>query len=66
MPIGLIPKDWSPDKFLWFAETTGVAWFDETKPNAAQVLNALKSIDLGLGNYVEQIRNLLGEIKNEA
>lgn len=66
MPIGLIPKDWSPDKFLWYAETTGVAWFDETKPNAAQVLNALKSIDLSLGTYVQQIRDLLKEIKDEA
>lgn len=66
MPIGLLPKDWAPEKALWFAETTGIMWFDETKQNAAAVLNAIKSIDLGLGNYVQQVRELLREIKDEA
>jgi hypothetical protein len=66
MPIGLIPDGWSEEKALWFAETSGIMWFDETKPNAAQVLNAIKGIDLSLGTYVEQIRSLLREIKDEA
>lgn len=66
MPIGLIPKDWAPEKAMYYAETTGIMWFDETKPNAASVLSALKGIDLGLGTYVEQIRQLLREIKDEA
>ena len=66
MPIGLIPEGWTEEKALWFAETSGIMWFDETKPNAAQILNAIKGIDLSLGTYVEQIRSLLREIKEEA
>jgi hypothetical protein len=66
MPIGLIPKGWSPEKALWFAETTGIMWFDETAPNAAAVLSAIKGVDLSLGNYVQQMRELLKDIKDEA
>lgn len=66
MPIGLIPKDWSPEKALWFAETSSIMWFDETKQNAAQVLSAIKSIDMGLGTYVQQMTDLLASIKQEA
>lgn len=66
MPMGLMPTNWAPEKFLYFAEATGIAFFDETKPNAANVLNAIKSIDLGLGTYIAEMRNLLMSIKQEA
>ena len=68
MPIGLIPDGdgWTEDKFLYFMETTGIAFFDETKPNAAQILSALKSVDMSLGNYIEQMRNLIASVKDEA
>ena len=66
MPKGLLPEGWDTDKFLYFAEATGIAFFDETKPNAAAVLNAIRGIDMGLGNYVEQMRSLLSSIKMEA
>lgn len=66
MPLGLMPKGWSVEKSLWYAENTGVMFFDETKENAQAVLNAIKGIDLSLGSYVQEIRNLLREIKDEA
>ncbi len=66
MPKGLIPAGWDEAKFLYFAEATGLAFFDETKPNAQMVLNAIKGIDMGLGTYVEQMRNLLSSLKAEA
>lgn len=66
MPKGLMPNGWGTDQFLYFAEATGIAFFDETKPNAAAVLNAIRGIDMGLGNYVAQMRDLLGSIKMEA
>lgn len=68
MPVGLIPDSngWTEDKFLYFMETLGIAFFDETKPNAQQILSALKSVDMSLGNYIEQMRNLITSIKNEA
>lgn len=66
MPKGLLPEGWETDKFLYFAEATGVAFFDETKPNAAAVLNAIRGIDMGLGTYISQMRELLAGIKSEA
>jgi hypothetical protein len=66
MPKGLLPEGWDTSKFLYFAEATGIAFFDETKPNAAAVLNAIRGIDMGLGNYVAQMRDLMSGIKAEA
>lgn len=66
MPKGLMPAGWTEDKFLYFAESTGIAFFDEAKPNAASVLNAIRGIDMGLGTYISQMRELLAGIKMEA
>lgn len=71
MPIGLIPDSMGSGKdgmeqFLYFAESTGLAFFDETKPNATAVLNAIRGIDMGLGTYVSQMRELIRDIKAEA
>lgn len=66
MPKGLLPDGWEPDKAMYFAESTGIMWFDETKPNAAAVLSAIRGIDMGLGSYVAEMRNLLKDIKDEA
>lgn len=66
MPKGLLPEGWSEDEFLYFVEATGIAFFDETKPNAAAILNAIRGIDMGLGNYIAQMRELLTSIKMEA
>lgn len=70
MPIGLIPDDFGNDaegmsKYLHFIETTGLAFFDETKENALQVLNAIKAIDLSLGQYVIGMTELIRSIKEE-
>ena len=65
MPIGMKPKGWSEDKWLYYGLSTGMLWFDETKPNAAQVISYLKSIDMGLGQYVEQMQKLKEQVKYE-
>ena len=65
MPLGLLPKGWDEDKYMYFLEATSIGWFDETKPNAVAVLQSLKSIDLGLGNYIEKIREFIMGIKDE-
>lgn len=71
MPIGLMPDEFTPDKdgmsrYLQFIEATGVAFFDESKPNAGAILQALKGIDMGLGSYVSSITEILREVKMEA
>jgi hypothetical protein len=70
-PIGLIPDEFGAEidglvKFLHFAENTGFLFFDESKEEALAVLQAIKSIDLGLGNYVHQMSDLLASLKQEA
>lgn len=67
MPLGLIPdgNGWSMEKFLYFGDTTSILFVDETKPNAQAALNAIKSIDMGLGNYMEQMKNLIIATKDE-
>lgn len=68
MPLGLIPdgEGWDEDKWTYFMDALGMLVFDETKPNAAQVLNALKSIDMSLGQYIGDMRNLIQWVKEEA
>lgn len=66
MPKGLLPEGWGTDKSMYYADTTSMLWFDETKPNAQLVLNAMKAIDLSLGTYIDQMTNLIREIKAEA
>lgn len=70
MPIGLIPDEFGNDangmaKYLHFAETTGFAFFDEQKQGAAQVLQAIKSVDLSLGNYIAEMTQVIQGIKDE-
>lgn len=70
-PIGLMPDEFSPDaegmsRFLNYVEATGLLFFDETKPNAAAVLSALRAIDVSLGNYVAELTNIIMSIKQEA
>ncbi|PHS35720.1 MAG: hypothetical protein COA82_03655 [Alkaliphilus sp.] len=67
MPMGLIPKKkgWDEDKWFYWANAHGIAWIDESAPGAMQALSALKSIDMGLGNYVQQMWGLLSDIKME-
>lgn len=71
MPIGLIPDEFGAEvngmtKFLHFIETTGLAFFDEQKEGAMNVLNALKAIDVSLGQYVIGMTELIRSIKEEA
>lgn len=65
MPKGLV-SDLGIEKTMYYAEATSILWFDETKPNAVNALNAMKGIDLGLGTYLGEMTSLLNTIKMEA
>lgn len=70
-PIGLVPDEFGSGaegliKFLHFVETTSFLFFDEQKEGAMQVLNAIKHIDLSLGQYVAHMTDLLRSLKEEA
>lgn len=66
IPMGLVPEKLGQDKFMYFAEALGYMFIDETKPNAAQIMSSVRNIDLGLGNYIAEMTNLIREIKDEA
>lgn len=70
-PIGLVPEEFGTGvdglvKFLHFVETTSFMFFDEQKEGALQVLNAIKNVDISLGQYVASMTDLLRSIKEEA
>ena len=67
LPLGLIPDKpgWDMDKSMYYIDSTGVLWIDETKPNAALALQGIKVLDLGLAQYAEQMIKLLESIKQE-
>lgn len=68
MPIGLIPNKNGHDMYstMYHADANGILWIDETADNAAQAINAIKAIDLGLGSYVESVTNMMMTVKMEA
>lgn len=71
MPMGLLPSEFGSDaagmsRYLQFVEATSWAFFDETKPNAISVLQAIKAIDMSLGNYIEGMTRVIESIKMEA
>lgn len=68
LPLGLIPNrdGWDEDKTFHFAEATGLLMVDETAPNAVAALNALKSIDMSLGKYISEMKDLIRSTKEDA
>lgn len=68
MPIGLIPNTDGMDMVDWFyyADATGMAFFDESHDNINQIISSIKSIDLSLGNYINFMYDYINRIKQEA
>lgn len=68
MPMGLFPKEFGNDPvtaFLYYLVATGIGFFDETKTNASTIINSLKSIDMGLGTYIQEMSAIIEGIKQE-
>jgi hypothetical protein len=68
MPLGLVPKDLGKDPveaFTYYLASSSIAWYDDKMPNAAAMIQGIKSVDLGLGNYIEQMNNIILSARNE-
>lgn len=69
LPLGMIPdgggRGWDEDKFFYFMEAMNFMVYDETAPNAQQFIQGIKSIDMGIGNAMDQMWNNLQSIKQE-
>jgi hypothetical protein len=68
IPLGLLPKKegWTTETSMYYADATGILFLDETAPNAAISLNAVKAIDMGMSNYINFMITYLRSIKEEA
>ena len=68
MPIQLIPQNEGIDMFafMYHADASGIAWVDASKPEVINALNAIKSIDLSMGNYLASMFAFLDRIQAEA
>lgn len=68
LPLGLIPSKFGKDpveKFMYYMEANSVAWFDETKSNAPSVMQALKTLDMNLYQYLKSMTEVINDVKSE-
>ena len=67
MPYGLIPRKKGMDtkETMYHVDATSILWVDETAPNAALAAQMIKVLDMGLGNYIKDVYELIGAIKQE-
>ena len=68
MPLQLIPQVEGHDmfSFMYHADASGIGWVDASRPEVINALNAIKAIDLSMGNYLGVLFDLLDRIKREA
>jgi hypothetical protein len=68
LPLGLFSKGkngWDEEKTMYYMEAMSTLVIDETSPNAALAIQALKSIDLSLGKYIGELVQMTKEVKEE-
>jgi hypothetical protein len=67
MPYGLINKKagMNTKSTMYHADATSILWVDETAPNASFAAQMIKSVDMGLGNYISNTVEVMKFIKSE-
>ena len=50
---------------MYHVDATSILWVDETTPNAALAAQMIKVLDVGLGNYINDISEIIASIKKE-
>lgn len=66
-PLGLIPKKegWDETKLMYYVRAFGFLFFDDSRPNAAQMINALKDLNLSSYQHLLQAYQLVQTFKAE-
>jgi hypothetical protein len=66
-PIGLIPniKGWDTERWMYSIRAFSIMFFDETSDKATQAIQAMKEIDMSMGQYMMEMWNLIQTIKQE-
>jgi hypothetical protein len=66
-PLGLIPKKegWDEEKFMYYVQSFGFLFFDDTRPNAQAMVQAMKNLDAGVGEFLLRAGELVAGVKQE-
>lgn len=66
-PLGLIPKKegWDEDTLMYYARSFSFLFFDDTRPNASAMIQAMKSLDVSALQHVIQAYQLVQIVKQE-
>jgi hypothetical protein len=67
LPLGLIAEDrgHTTESTMYYAQSHGFIFPDETKKNFQTAINGIKVLDAGLGSYINQMYEYLRMIKQE-
>lgn len=66
-PLGLIPKKegWDEDTLMYYARSFSFLFFDDTRPNASVMIQAMRDINVSSLQHVIQAYNLVQIVKQE-
>jgi hypothetical protein len=66
-PLGLIPKKegWDEDTLMYYARSFSFLFYDDTRPNASQMIQAMKDLNVSALQHVIQAYNLVQIVKQE-
>jgi hypothetical protein len=67
IPLGIIPQKEGWDEFtmMYYADAHGYLFMDETNPQTMQAMQYMKSIDMGLTQYIKEMYGILRQIKED-
>lgn len=68
LPMGMLPKEegWDMYTSMYFADSTGILYVDDSDKDNIAALQQVKSIDMSLSNYIQFMYEYLNNIKAEA
>lgn len=66
-PLGLVPKvkGWNVDRWMHSVHAFSIAFFNEQDSRAMAAAQAMKQIDMSLGNYMKEMYEIMQMIKQE-
>ncbi len=66
-PLGMIPKKegWNEEKLMYYVRAFSFLFFDDTRPNASAMVQAMKELNMGMSEHILRSFELVASIKQE-
>jgi hypothetical protein len=66
-PLGMIPKKegWNEEKLMYYVRAFSFLFFDDTRPNASAMVQAMKELNISMGEHILRSFELVASIKAE-